>query len=378
MYIKMIMASAAIAWLVSGCSFSGQKEDYQRASAIKTLEYPQDIDPVELPPLYPIPQTRVKEEAFYNLETDGFVVPRPEPMSAEREQAKIKIQKVGSRRWILAEASTSQVWPLAQNFLMQVGIDTLRSLPATGLVESDWVEFKDDDARRHQFRIRIEQGLRADTTEIHVLGRAVAKNAKVPSQWPTSSDQPSREDWVLDELANSLAGNIGDRAASLLGQKVGGEVKAELFMAHDEPAIRLQLDRLRAWATVAHGVTKEGFRLWDEDSDRLIFYVQHDDLLPKRNWFTRKLFGESKVMRERPYPLAELLLHMDQRPAVRDVFDGVKGIEYGPVLKDGYGILVILKVQNDTVLVKVRDYAGRVLPLAENKKLLAILRRNLI
>lgn len=377
---RLILAIVCLSVMVAGCSSSGKIEDYQRASGIKPIEFPDSVEPVPLEPLYPIPGVRIREEAFYNSDVDGFQVPRPEPLSAERERAKIKIQKVGDRRWILAEAPSSQVWPLTQNFLMQYDMGARASVPGTGLVETEWVVFNDDPNRRHQFRLNIEQGVRAETTEVHILQRAFSKDKKVSDQepWPESSMDPSREEWVLAELANFLAGSIDNRAASLLGQEVGGDVKAVLQVLEDEPVLRLHLDMQRAWATVAHALNQEGFTLWDEDSEQKVFFVQHEDFAPQRNWFTRLLFGESEAERTKPYPLAEAMGQLADNTATRTLFAEKKGVSFTSSAKNGYGFLVVLKKRDDDVLVKVRDYRGRLLPLRDNKKLLLIIRRNLI
>lgn len=376
----MIVAIGWFSLMVAGCSSNGNIEDYQRADSIKPLTFPDNVEPVPLTPLYPIPDVRIKEEAFYNSDVDGFIVPRPDPLSAERERAKIKIQKVGDRRWVLAEAPSSQVWPLTQNFLMQYDMGTSKSVPSTGVVETGWVVFKDDENRRHQFRLNIEQGVRADTTEIHVLQRSSGANKDLPRDqaWPEKSQEPEREEWVLNELANSLAGTIDNRAASLLGQEVGGQVKAELFMHGDEPALRLLLDRQRAWATVAHSLNEDGFMLWDENSELGIFFVQHEDFTPQRNWFGRMLFGKSKAQRSKPYPLSEALQSLADTAPARTLFEGKEGAEFSTAKKDGYGFLVAFQQSDNAILVKIRDHRGRLMPLKDTKKLLVILRRNLI
>lgn len=378
MQIKITMLAAAIL-LAAGCSSSGKIEDYQRSDAIKTITIPKEMGAIDLPPLYPIPDVKIREEAFYDSSTDGFVVPRPEPMSAEREKAKIKIQKVGTRSWILVEAPTSQVWPLTQSFLMSMDMGATQSVASTGLVVTDWVVFNDDEKNRHQFKLRIEQGVRADTAEIHLLHRQFPKGAKANSQWPSESMEPARESWVLNELANSLAGNIGNKAASLLGQSVGGQVKAELFVdSQGEPALKLRLDQQRAWATVAHSLNKEGYVLWDEDSQRNLYYVQFMDFVPKRNWFTRMFLGESKEMRSPPYKLNEIVKHLDGGAKTRNLFAPLSEVAFDNPLPNGFGFIVVLTPENGDVVVRIRDYRGRLLTLTDNKKLLAVIRRNLI
>lgn len=376
--ISRLLWAALASVVLGGCSAFGSDSRYQLSETTKPIEYPQGVQSLELPPLYPIPEIQIKEEAFYNIDTDGFVVPRPEPMSAERQQAKVKIQKVGERRWILAEASTSQIWPLAQNFLMQYNLGADTSEPKSGLVVTDWVEFKDDPDKRHQFRIRIEKGVRDETTEIHAIERARGKNEKSSGDWAEHSQNPPREEWVLMELANSLAGNIGDKAASLLGQSVGGQVKAELFMDGEEPAILLRLDQQRAWATLAHAVNSGQFKLWDEDSERGIFFVQHQSNAKKRNWFMRLLLGKGEHLNQRPFSLNEALKHLDDSAQARQMFGDLPGVQFNKALDNAKGELVILSQRGSDMIVKIRDISGNTLPLRENKRYLAAIRRHLI
>lgn len=376
--INKLTVAVLLSLGIASCSSFDSSKNYQQSEVLKPIKTPEGVASVDFTPLYAIPEINVKEEAFYNLDTDGFEVPRPEPMSAERQQAKVKIQKVGDRRWILAEASTSQIWPLAQNFLMQYDLGTSVSVPKSGLVVTDWVEFKDNPERRYQFRLMIEQGVREETTEIHAVERSIKKGGKAPQQWPEQSAEPAREEWVLMELANSLAGNIGDRAASLLGQSVGGQVKAELFMEGDEPAINLRLDRERAWATVAHAASKGEFNLWDEDSDGGVFFVQSNDAIKKRNWFLRLFLGERENLGQRPYTLKKALQHLDDKPSVHALFDSVPNVAFKKPLAEKQGLLLVLTEKGDNVVVKIRDASGNKLPLRENKKYLADIRRHLI
>lgn len=376
---RTLAIGLSLSLVLSGCIFRDRSEDYQRTGSIKPIELPEGVSSVPLEPLYPIPDVHEQQAAFYDIKTDGFVVPRPEPMSAEAEQSKIKIQKVGEHRWILAEAPTGQVWPLTQSFLSQVGIEVAQSVPATGLVQTDWVVFKADPGTKSQFQIRIEKGLRPDSTEVHVLQREAPVDTQQLAAWPQRSSNPEREAWLLDQLANALAVDIGNKAASLLGQSVGGEVKAELFMDGAEPALRLRLPGSRAWATVAHALNLEGYRLWDEDSERRIFYVQFRDESKKRNWFVRLFtFEPASAAKETPYKLNDILTHLAPKEEARGLFGNIPGTAFGEPLEKGLGYLVVLRQQGDEVVVKLRDHRGLKLDLADNKRMLAVIRRNLI
>ncbi len=377
MMIKTAVCTLVMSLALTGCIFRDLSDEYQKAASIEPIKIPSNMTSTPLEPLYAIPQVNVSEQAFYDVESDGFVVPRPEPMSSDREKAKIKIQKVGKARWILAEAATSQVWPLTQNFLSSYGIEVLVRTPATGLVQTDWVEFKSDASTKTQFKIRIEKGLRPETTEVHVLQRQMAIDATEVGFWPASSSDADREAWLLEELANSLAGNIDNKAASLLGQSVGGNVKAELLVGQDEPELRLSLDLSRAWATVAHSLTKEGYSLWDESRDAGVFYVQHVGFAAKKSWLTRMVVKD-EVSEETPYSLLDILSHLEETPASKALFGLTQGAVFARGLDKAQGYLVVVRKKDGKVVVKVRNYRGTLLDLKTNKQLLGVLRRNLI
>lgn len=377
--VGILCVALAVSSSLTGCIFRDRSQDYQRAGSIKPIALPEGVTSVPLEPLYPIPDVQQKSTSFYDISTDGFVVPRPEQMSAEGERSKIKIQKVGDLRWILAEAPTSQIWPLTQSFLSRVGIDVAQSTPSTGFIQTDWVVFKSDPETKNQFRLRIEKGLRPETTEIHVLQHQLTGAGERLGSWPETSTNPERESWLLDELANALAGDIDNKAASLLGQAVGGEVKAELFIDGTEPALRLRVPRPRAWATLAHSLKQDGFALWDEANEKGVFYVQFVDETKKPNWFMRLItFESAAATEEAPHKLNEVLAHLSPQEEVRRLFDGMPGVAFGEPLQKSYGYLVILYPQGGDYIVKVRDARGERIKLADNKRMLTLIRLNLL
>lgn len=377
---RIVLLAISLTLPLSGCIFRDRSQEYQRSGSIKEITLPEGVSSVPLEPLYPIPEVREQEcTTFYDIRTDGFVVPRPEPISAAGEKARIKIQKVGDRRWILIDAPAAQVWPLTQSFLSRSGIEVAESSPNTGLVVTDWVIFKSDPQIKNQYRIRIEKGLRPESTEIHILQRHADVDAKDVAPWGGKSLNVERESWLLEELANALAGDIDNKAASLLGQSVGGQVKAELFIDGTEPAMRLRLEHSRAWASLAHALTQEGYILWDESADQRVFYAQFLDPAKKRNWFIRLFTFEPKSnAKERRYPLNEILANLAPKEDVRSLFNGVSNVAFSDGLEDAFGYLVVLQREGGDVVVKIRDARGSRINLADNKRMLSILRRNLI
>lgn len=364
--------------LLSACVFQDRSQDYLKAGSIEPITVPPELRTLPMEPRYPIPEVRLREDAFLDVRADGFRVPRPDAKNIEQDDARIKIQRVGERRWILAEAPTAQVWPLAQSFLSREGVEVVRTQPATGLIETGWVQFSDDDAVKSQFRIRIEKSVRAEATEVHVDHRELPVAAAPSEQWSDDPTSPERAEWMLNALAQSLAEFIDNRSASLLGQAVGGEPKAELTMVDGEPTLRLRLDPVRSWATVAHAVDQNHFTRWGEDGANRVFYVQYFGFDKRRNWFTRLFLRGGQSVEEAPHSVSEVLSHLHQGPEVRELFGSMDGVEFGSALSNGAGYLVVLQRRGEDTLVRVRNHRGQLLDLPSGRRMLAEIYRQLI
>lgn len=373
--VVLIVAAAAL----NACIYTDRSEIYQKSGSLKSLEIPEEVTSAPLEELYPIPRISPRADAFYNMEKDGFVVPRPDPMKAEAQGAQVRIQKVGDQRWILLEAPASQVWPLTQSFLSRVGIVVEQSNPGSGLIETRWVEFKSDETNKSRFRLKVEQGLRPDTTEVHVSAQQLPVDETTDS-WAGASADSERAGWLTEQLANNLALDVENSTASLLGQAVGGEVKANLMIDGEEPVLQLQVNRTRAWATLTHALQQDEFRLWGESPDRGVMYFQYLDPDKQRGRVMRLVRGKSiHQIEEPPHTLDTILSRLEDSPQVRKDFAEVDGAEFGkpPEPKIGYLLLLDYKGQADVRLI-VRDMQGRVMDLRTHKKLLTEIRNNLI
>lgn len=362
---------------ISSCGFfNDHSRDYQRAASIKPIVLPEGVKSQTLEPLYPIP--KIAEQEINLADLGNGSAPRPDPLSKNLEEAKVKIQKVGEDRWILAEAPSGQIWPLTQSFLAEFGIGLAKTQASIGLVETNWIEFKDDATQKHRFRIRIEQGVHPDTTEVHILEQQVGKSsATVDVPWPNESTNPARETWLVDSLANSLALGISNRAASLLGQTVGGEVKSGLKFHKGEPAMVMRLSLERAKASLSRALSNEGFVKWGQSDDGLLYLEGYVDQDSPPGWFARTLLRrKSTANANPPVPWHLAAQHLDEVYSAD--FSGLSGVAFGPANKKAKGYWVRLLPQGDEQIVLIRDIRGAPLEPLAAKALLSVLRRNLM
>lgn len=377
---------------LTGCSFFvGEKglfhsndKDYLKTDVGKDMTLPEGMETASLEPLYAVPEVSAIDEFGDDFTLQEYEIPRPDPVNTDKGKVGVKIQKLEGKRWVYLNASTSQVWPRAQNFLSEYGIAVVKSDPVIGLIETGDVVFKDDESRKSRFRLFLEKGVHADTTEVHILQADFAADEEVRQDfvWPSSSQNVDRENGLLDELATVLAKSVDNNSASLLGQNVGGKLKVEYARLLNEPSLRFHLSEIRAKATVSHSLKKEGFVLWDEDASTGLFYAGFSSEEDKPGFFKRMLFmGGDKLPEEAPATLVELTQQLQDSADTRLLFADIEGVKFvtdteSEDEKPGY--IMVLQTNGKAMDLVVRRTDGTRVAASEAKSLLKIIRKNLI
>lgn len=373
---------------VSGCSslfgpegfFRDRGDDYLNADVIAPMALPPGVAADNIEQLYMIPTIQNNE-----VETGGsFEVPRPQSLSDNAFTDKVKIQKLGERRWILVNAPPAQVWPQVRGFLSRNNLEVVYTDATTGTIETGWLRFQDDEANKDKYRLQIEQGVQPDSTEIHV--RHVSVSREVPGSgqvnWPELSANPERESWMMDELAATIASDTNSQAASLLAQTIGLSDKVSVETVNGEPLLLLGLGYSRSWATVGYALQKDGFKLWESDDAIGIFYVNFTEEKPAEPepGFFGRLFGGDKTetVDQSPYTLPQVLgnLQLDNEQD-RQIFSQISS-NSSQQLTDVPGYLVVVRGREGEVNIRIRDAYAQPLPAKDARKLLNIIRNNLI
>lgn len=390
--VLLALTSACSTFFGDSGIFRSRGKDYLAAGPIKPVEVPKGMSVTSLEELYLVPNIQVKDEFGDSLELGEYEVPRPREFTTDKSGVAVKIQSQLERRWIFLNASTSQVWPQTQSFLSQSDFEVILSDANKGVIETGWMQFKNDLSTKSRFRIDIEKGIHPDTTEVHVRQIELPSGEELPADftWPALSDNADREKFVVDNLARALAENVDNKAASLMGQNVGGKDRVEYANTNNEPQLKIRLPWERAYASLASSVKSEAFTYWDQDGDRRLFYLGYKPGTIKEKGFFRKLAfwssdddEETQVSATPPVSLAEVLTKLEDKPTVRQVFGEMPGVAFGEDKlpnSSGYLFVVRSSVENGEEVqgVIVRDYRGRKLPASLSKEMLRLLRSNLI
>ena len=297
----LVILTSSLAFSLSGCSiifgddspFRDRSDDYLKSEAIEIMAVPAELDRQALGQLYPVPNTGSVPQ--YQLD-DEFEVPRVMPNFNQTNTSGVKIQRLGEESWILASSAPSETWPRVRNYLAANGMPTEFANASTGTIDTAWVELNGVEDTVHQFRLRLEQGVQLDTTEIIIQQRQYPSNA-IPASLPEwsgdGSDDFEQEEWMRTNLSQALASEDITSSASLLGQEIGAAVKVILETPADEdPYIVMRLSGNRAWASIGYALETDSFELLERDSDRRVADFEFYASAPQDiSWFAA-LFGK--------------------------------------------------------------------------------------
>lgn len=278
--------------LLGGCAaLRGANTEHLRAEELPRVVVPEGKDASAAGQIYVIPTIKggvaSKEE---------FEVPRPLPVLQNVFQETVKIQTFEGARWVLINKPPAEIWPRLRNTLTRSGIPAGRVDAAAGLIETGWVTFKDDETNSHRFRFSVEPGIPPNSSEVRILQmQTEAGNEEAAADWPQAvSQDPGREQEMVELIANALASDTNSGAVSLLARKIGGEAKAEVVRPKvADPYIVIRLDFDRAWASVLYALSRGGFSVQDQNQLNGEISVNYLPEGTEKPGFFKRLFGGS-------------------------------------------------------------------------------------
>lgn len=267
----LIVVSAVL--VLPGCDmlfgsngyFRDRGDDYLKAETATAVSLPQGVSSNSMGQLFVIPPIANPDSPM----PAAFEVPKPTSMDvAVQQRNEVKIQKLGERSWIAVSSAPDAVWPRIHGFLGERGMDVARQDPAEGVIETAWLALKDDDTGRDRYRISLEQGLRSNTTEVHVLEVTVTgKTSERPVEWPAQSVNLEREKWMLTALADYLSKDDTTQA-SMLAQSIGSNQRRVEMVSAADPYLAMRVDFPRAWASVGGALSRDGFQIESSNKEQ--------------------------------------------------------------------------------------------------------------
>ncbi len=309
--VRVCGLSVLVALSVSGCSmfglFGGNKStDYRtQGGKIAALEIPPDLTSPTVDDRFVIPDGKATTYSQYSQRGTGTAAPTSGSVqvgSLKIENA--RVERAGEQRWLVVNAAPEKVWPALKEFWADAGYTLKRENATIGIMETDWHEdrtkISQDFLRntvgrildglwssntRDKFRVRIEPGLEAGTTDIYLSHRGLEEvytnTDKTSTGW-----QPRAADRDLEaETLNRMMAKFGVEAAkasaiaaaAVSGTAVPGSTAKAVYDKTKGGPLVVSEPFDRTWRRVGLALDRTGFTVEDRDRSKGLFFVRYID-----------------------------------------------------------------------------------------------------
>lgn len=214
----------------------------------------------------------------------------------------VKLERRGSDRWINAQASPQSVWPKVVAFWREQGILLVEQDPAVGLMRTDWLdnraEIRKDfvtrmvskvvegvysTSTRDQYSLRIEEGIKDGTTDIHITHRGMAERLVTNAIgdgsrtiWEPSGSDTEKEAEMLRRLMVYLGASQQRAAAGVAAsQSEPAGPRSRLVIDGGTQVIVIAEAYRSAWRRTGLALDRAGFAVEDRDQSKGIYYVRY-------------------------------------------------------------------------------------------------------
>ncbi|MBK1723084.1 hypothetical protein CKO23_12600 [Thiocystis violacea] len=214
----------------------------------------------------------------------------------------VELKRRGNDRWIEAQASPQAVWPKVIAFWREQGILLVEQNPTVGLMRTDWLdnraEIRKDfitrmvskviegaysTSTRDQYSLRIEEGLKAGTTDIHMTHRGMEEKL-VPDGigdssrtiWEPSGSDTEKEAEMLRRLMVYLGASQQRASAGLTGTESAPAAPSSRLVSEGGGQVILIPEEYRsAWRRTGLALDRAGFAVEDRDQSTGVYYVRY-------------------------------------------------------------------------------------------------------
>ena len=286
--------------------FVDARDDYLNAAPAEPLVVPEDLSAMRVADTWPIPDLANPNAAAKVFPKEA---PRPEVLVG-RDLDAVKIQKLGTRSWMVLGDSPAQVWPLLKQFLADNGVGIGQEDPPQGVIESEWIVVADRDYAdvvrsairdgrakhvegggeiepgRDRLRFRVERGIRRGSSEVHISHlRAVGlSDTESPAVLEVEAE-------VIKTVAEYFAAGITQAAVSMVGRDIAARSKADIIKDDGGyPALYLNVGFDRAWATVGQALERAEIVVQESDAEEAVVRAVFPTA-GRRGWLKRIVPG---------------------------------------------------------------------------------------
>ena len=328
--------------LAGGCSWSKKDKepkqkaltDYRESREISALEIPPDLSSDSVEKSLTVPKYQQKTTTATDAQqaapkviagdtTEGTTAADSSASStAVKSAPKMYIERSGSQRWLVIHQSYSATWSDVRDFILSSGLALEREDKEAGILETTWA---DNYAKsvlsgtqkylgkwigsiytspsRDKFRIRVEPGRIAGTSEVYLSHRGMIEKAVIDNNvdpvrtiWEPIPPDTNIEAEMLTLLMVDLGASESEATTSLAQAEESVDRARIVNGESGQPELIVDDAIDIAWRRVGQTLDRVGFSVEDRDISKRVYFVRYADpeISDKKPGFFSKMFKKNK------------------------------------------------------------------------------------
>ena len=321
---RRLLLVLPVLFQLAGCGlldrlFPDRSGDYKKVKPAAPLDVPPDMVTTTLGDALVVPEASTTLSGYTTArqKVDNAVAGEVLPV-----QTDIRLERDRDRMWLVVQGEPDAVWHRAREFWLENGFLIEREDPVAGYLETNWVENraavpKDilqraisrvfdqaySSAFRDRYRMRLERGEQAGTTEVYITHQGLEEQYQgqesdvVTTKWYPRPSDPALESTMLKHLMVYLGVAPEEAETRVGGEEAASPERAELLREADEQtALVVREDFSRAWRSVGIALDRVGFAVEDRNRAEGIYYVRYNDPLKgqKKGLLSKLAFWSGK------------------------------------------------------------------------------------
>jgi outer membrane protein assembly factor BamC len=305
----------AITAALGGCSvLQEDKVDYKSAVKAPTLVVPPDLSQLRKESRFAFESTSATAAGFQSASTRVA-----DAGTASNTLGKVKMERQGDQRWLVAALPADQVWTALREFWTANGFPLITDSPELGIMETDWAENRAklpqdfirktlgrvldslySTGERDKYRTRVERNAKGEV-EIFITHRGMVENYATAQKdrtiWQARPSDPELEIEFLRRLMVKLGTSPQESTtAAAAAATPKGTAGTPVGMVDGQPTISLNEALDRAWRRTGVALDRSGFTVEDRDMAAGRYFVRYvpPQKSQQESGFISRLFSSKK------------------------------------------------------------------------------------
>lgn len=320
---------------LGGCSGVEEYDtriQYKNSTTTSPLELPPDLmATTAIEEQLVIPETATYSD--YQTEQTHTVTKTPSTSGVLPQIDNVQLQQNGKIKWLVIQSAPDVVWSQVKEFLFAQGLDLGLENPQIGILETKWAENRADIPQdglrrlfggtldflysaptRDKYRIRLERGQLANTTEVYLTHSGVREVSRGDNfAWEDRESDPELEAEMLKRLMVYLGVAPATVATTIEPVKSNELIMEKVqLLRGDDGQMSLLIDESsdQVWRYIGLALDRIGLSVEDRDREKGIYFVRYLDLEKGKSGVFDSWFGDGNNNPDREYQI-----HLNQEQA---------------------------------------------------------------